>query len=356
MMKNQIYKFSFLASILLISTFSNIVKSWSYPLKNITITNCENCTIELPKIKNADYYSYKNSAIYRKVYSMLRLSTYYGGRDSWIWSHQWVDIATALWTPVYSIYDWIVIIAGEKWDRWNVIVVQHEWNWEYYYSVYAHLSEIKVQVWNYISEWDEIWATGESGNATWPHLHLQIEKNQTWKHPFFPSWCEWTIDEIVNEWNCIQQIKNNTVDPIVFLEQTVKLTALSWETEDGLYVSPSSIKISGFKWWFLKLNSVQKINIIQSISGNKFLLNPIQVYTDSKYITITPSKIQTLVGDRTLFVQAKNQTWITIITIKYWEITLARFPVLIWTAEEILLRKENAALMEALQELWVNID
>ena len=356
MKRNLITSLSIIASIFIISVFWNSAFSRSYPLKNIALTDGEQWTIQLPLISNANYYAYKKLTLYRKVYSMLRLSTYYGNRDSGVGSHQWVDIVTAIWTPVYASYEWVVIVAGEKWDWWNVIVIQHEWNSQIYYTVYAHLSEIFVNVWDIVSEWDEIGKTWKSGNVTWPHLHFQIETNTNWVHPFFPSGCEGTIDEIVNEWNCILEIKDNTIDPIVFFEQTTKLAISSeLENSESLYIPVSEINISWFKWWFLETWSISKLTISSKSSIWKLLLSPIQILYDSKYLAITPAKIQTLVWDRTIFIQSKDSTGITIISVKYWAFSLIRIPVLIWSPETISLRKKNAKLVETLQLLWINV-
>ncbi|MDR0859913.1 MAG: hypothetical protein LBO09_02820 [Candidatus Peribacteria bacterium] len=94
-MKRQylpIFLFSFLFS------FLAQANARSYPLQEITPSKCvgEECTIPLPKIQNADYFSYRNLPTYRSTYSMLRLSTYFGGRDVGIGSHQGVDIATKI--------------------------------------------------------------------------------------------------------------------------------------------------------------------------------------------------------------------------------------------------------------------
>ncbi|MDR2541059.1 MAG: hypothetical protein LBD11_04710 [Candidatus Peribacteria bacterium] len=68
----------------------------SYPLQEITPTKCvgEDCTLPLPTIQNADYFTYRNLPTYRSTYSMLWLSTYFGGRDVGIGSHQGIDIVT----------------------------------------------------------------------------------------------------------------------------------------------------------------------------------------------------------------------------------------------------------------------
>lgn len=357
MKKRLICILSVFISIVLFCNLWNYTSARSYPIKTLTINDCSAaaCTLELPKITNAQYYTYKSNYVYRKIYSMLRLSTYYWSRDVWEGSHQWVDIACAKWTPVYAAYDWTVIVAWEKWNRWNVIVIQHECNNQIYYTVYAHLSEINVKFWDFVTEWLKIWEVWDTWNATWPHLHFQIEINQDWNHPYFPSWCDWTIGEIVNEWLCINQIRKNTVDPIVFLEQTTKLNSSMNQTKNPLYTSSNEIQLSGFVWWFMNINSLTEITISKSESWWDFLSSPITISASSWYLNIAPSKINVLAGERTVFMQSLQKTGFAIVTVKYWTKTLNRFPVLIWTDEDIEKWYENKKLIKALQALWVKV-
>ncbi|MDR0369515.1 MAG: hypothetical protein LBH96_03125 [Candidatus Peribacteria bacterium] len=78
-------------------------------------------------------------------------------------------------------------------------------------------------------------------------MHFQIETNQDGNHPFFPKGCAGTIDEIVNEGNCYDQVRKSTIDPIYFLEVTTKLNTSSQEKPNkSIYLGNKDIKISGF--------------------------------------------------------------------------------------------------------------
>lgn len=143
-------KISFLLTFLVACSLNltSLASARSYPLQDITPTNCTetDCTQPLPKIKNADYFTYRNNPTYRQTYSMLRLGTYFERRDVGMGSHQGVDIATKTGTPVYASYDGEVIVAERKGERGNVIVIKHQRNGQTLYTTYAHLSTIEVKV------------------------------------------------------------------------------------------------------------------------------------------------------------------------------------------------------------------
>jgi murein DD-endopeptidase MepM/ murein hydrolase activator NlpD len=192
---------------------------------------------------------------------MLRLGTYFERRDVGIGSHQGIDIATTTGTPVYASYAGEVIVAERRGDRGNVIVIKHVWNNQTLYTTYAHLSAITVKVGDTVSEGEKIGEVGATGNATGPHLHFQIEKNQDANHPFFPKGCKGTIDEIVNEGNCFSQVREATLDPILFLETTVPMT----EQQDtpsptkNLYMTAKEILLTGFVGGFMETEQLQTL-------------------------------------------------------------------------------------------------
>ena len=216
----------FVSNFLIVSSI-NFTFSRSYPFKQVAKPWCkfeiwqnlsEDCKIKLPIIKNADYRKYKDDLTYRLIYSVLWTATYKNWWDIWYGSHLGVDIATSLWTPVYSIWNWIVEKA-EYLNWWgNTVVIKHNlWNWKYIRSVYAHLNKITVKKWQYIKEGEKIWEVWHSGYAWWNHLHFQIDINQSWFHPYYYNWC-WNPSVVVNKWLCQNKVISNTVDPIYFLE------------------------------------------------------------------------------------------------------------------------------------------
>lgn len=203
-----------------------------YPFKEISKSDCRfqsfdtlsaDCKKDLPILHTADYKKYKDDYNYRRVYTVLWGATYDYGWDTGYGSHQWVDIATSEWTPVYAIWDWVIRIAWEMTGRWKAVVIEHTINGRKIYSNYAHLSKIRVTSWQTIKAWDLIWKVGHTWNSYGNHLHFQIDLDTSNIHPYYPTrltcsdpvWNEMTL---VNKWYCKDDLINKTVDPLAFLE------------------------------------------------------------------------------------------------------------------------------------------
>lgn len=226
MLYNKIMKSYKIIIIVLLLFLPTISYGWSYPFKSISVIACkfthwtkhdEECKRPLPIIEGANYKKHKDDIIMRLTYSVLWLSTYTNWWDVWYWSHLWVDIATAQWTPVYAIWDWEVIISSFLAWWWRTVVIKHKIKDKYIYSVYAHLDKNEAKLWS-VKEWDKIWEVWNTGNSYWNHLHFQIDINQKWTHPYYHTKCKWSSDIIVDWWLCKTDVIANTIDPIEFLE------------------------------------------------------------------------------------------------------------------------------------------
>ena len=221
----------FLVTIIFLSSLVNFTYSWSYPLQEVSKPSCkfehwiklwDNCKMTLPRIKNADYKKYKSDMLYRRLYSILWMSTYNWWWDVWLGTHLWVDMPTAEGTPVYAIGDGKVVWGwAMKW-WWKTVVIRHYLgNNRYLYSNYSHLSKVVVNAWSIVKEWvliGNVWSTGISfGN----HLHFQLDITQSVSgHPWYHGACaKWTsIFNIVNGTVCQEDALASTIDPIYFLE------------------------------------------------------------------------------------------------------------------------------------------
>lgn len=98
-----------------------------------------------------------------------RFTSGYGAR--WGTTHEGIDIADPIGTPVLSVMDGEVISAGGangfgKWVR-----VQHD---DGSISVYGHVNTIHVSVGQRVTAGEQIATIGNEGRSTGPHLHFEI--------------------------------------------------------------------------------------------------------------------------------------------------------------------------------------
>ena len=88
-------------------------------------------------------------------------------------NHNGIDLAAAEGTPVYAIKDGAVYAAIEKDPEFgNYIILSHDLG--KMTSVYAHLSKITVDRYQYVKKGDVIGYVGQTGKATGPHLPIEI--------------------------------------------------------------------------------------------------------------------------------------------------------------------------------------
>ncbi len=89
--------------------------------------------------------------------------------------HSGIDINSPLGSPVFAAQSGVVVWAG--WSTWgfgNLVVIAHGGTWHTYY---AHLSEVYVSCGQSVSAGTTIAASGQTGAATWPHVHFEV-RNQ----------------------------------------------------------------------------------------------------------------------------------------------------------------------------------
>lgn len=103
--------------------------------------------------------------------------------------HRWhpaIDICAPLNTPIKAIAKGQVTEASYSRLGWgNTVVVKHIINDKQYWSRYAHLKKINVQINQEVDKETVLGTIGMSGWTTGPHLHLELrEKNG---HPVNPA-------------------------------------------------------------------------------------------------------------------------------------------------------------------------
>ena len=95
----------------------------------------------------------------------------YYGKFNMSW-HNGIDYGTHRkpW-PVVAVFDWEVVCTTHK-IYWKQIRLYSKcWR---YMARYAHLSDFRVNHWDTVKIWQEIWYTWNTWNSTWIHLHFAI--------------------------------------------------------------------------------------------------------------------------------------------------------------------------------------
>ncbi len=92
---------------------------------------------------------------------------WHGGPDL----HRGVDLAAPVGTPVRPILPGRIRFAGSMRGYGNVIWIDHRGG---AISVYGHLSQIAIRAGQEVGQGTVIGRTGQSGEVTGPHLHLEV--------------------------------------------------------------------------------------------------------------------------------------------------------------------------------------
>ena len=106
------------------------------------------------------------------------ITSRFGAR--WGSTHTGLDIANDEGTPVGAAAGGTVTRAGWSGSYGNLVVISHGNGVE---TWYAHCSAIYVNVGQSVSQGQLICAVGETGNATGPHLHLEIRVDGVAQNP-----------------------------------------------------------------------------------------------------------------------------------------------------------------------------
>jgi len=86
--------------------------------------------------------------------------------------HPAIDLAAPIGTPIKPIAAGSISITSQNnFGLGNYVVIKHGAS---FYSVYAHLNEIKVEINQEVTKDTIIGTVGNTGFSTGPHLHLEI--------------------------------------------------------------------------------------------------------------------------------------------------------------------------------------
>jgi murein DD-endopeptidase MepM/ murein hydrolase activator NlpD len=104
--------------------------------------------------------------------NMYITSTFGSGRRGRY--HKGIDMVTAKGTPVRTAANGMVTFAGRDGDYGNVIIVDHGNGMS---THYAHLDKEFAKEGQEVKRGEIIGAVGSTGNASTPHLHYEVRKN-----------------------------------------------------------------------------------------------------------------------------------------------------------------------------------
>jgi len=96
-------------------------------------------------------------------------------------NHDGIDLTADEGTPIHAAEAGRVVYAGDDLgDYGKVIIIKHTGRWA---TVYAHNRKNSVDAGEFVEKGDVIAEVGETGNATAPHLHFEVRRNNTPRDP-----------------------------------------------------------------------------------------------------------------------------------------------------------------------------
>jgi murein DD-endopeptidase MepM/ murein hydrolase activator NlpD len=111
------------------------------------------------------------------------LTSCYGMR--WGALHRGIDMAAPTGTPIHAIGSGTVVAAGWHWRGYGIeVIIRHS---NGVFSHYAHQSREIVHVGQTVSRGQTIGYVGATGDATGPHLHLEVMSSAAYGHQVNPA-------------------------------------------------------------------------------------------------------------------------------------------------------------------------
>ncbi|MGK7296363.1 MAG: M23 family metallopeptidase [Candidatus Wenzhouxiangella sp. M2_3B_020] len=105
--------------------------------------------------------------------------------------HGGVDFRASIGTPVRATADGVVEYAGENpgSGMGRMIKIVHNYGFS---TIFAHLSEVEVQVGQYVAQGETIGHSGNSGMSSAPHLHYEVRYLERRLNP--NSFMDWSFE------------------------------------------------------------------------------------------------------------------------------------------------------------------
>ena len=106
------------------------------------------------------------------------ISSPFGMRDGRM--HQGLDIANDMSKPIYAALAGEVIFVGPKGSYGNTVIIDHGNGIS---TLYAHSSQLLVELGDLVKEGQEIAKIGSTGRSTGPHVHFEVRIDGEQKNP-----------------------------------------------------------------------------------------------------------------------------------------------------------------------------
>ena len=104
----------------------------------------------------------------------------FGGRSYEV--HSGIDFRGPIGMPVHATAEGVVVTAEYAGGYGNHVVIDHGYGHD---TLYAHLSEIEVEVGDRVRRGALIGALGNTGRSSGPHLHYEVHRNGQAVNPRF---------------------------------------------------------------------------------------------------------------------------------------------------------------------------
>lgn len=166
-----------------------------------------------------------------QIYSVGYNGSYATGGDN-DGSHPGIDIRIPIGTPVRSIANGIVTVSKYDAGFGNVVVVKHPnvpdpenpRKLTTLHSVYAHLNASYKEVGDIVRKGEQIGVSGNTGFASGPHLHFQIDRDEAPWHPYWPFTSSEAAERGLNLYQAVNEGLNRhnvvryTVNPMLYVQ------------------------------------------------------------------------------------------------------------------------------------------
>ncbi|MBU0706111.1 S-layer homology domain-containing protein [Patescibacteria group bacterium] len=180
---------------------------------------------------NSSHDKIRNAKI---TYPVVYLGNYQLDHQEYSGSHPAVDIKMPIGTPIKSIANGRVVkVSMQNSGFGHHVVIEHrnvpdisDPNKKVtIYSAYNHMDEIHVSEGQTVGKGQLIGTSGDTGTATTPHLHFQIDRDTAPWHPYWPftsaesQTAGLSFFEAVNAGLGLSNAKQYTINPMLYVSK-----------------------------------------------------------------------------------------------------------------------------------------